>query len=53
MRTDLAASPLQRPVSHFRPHPEVSAKYKMAVTPTHRTPLIWHPMTSSYVYLQK
>jgi hypothetical protein len=23
------------------------AKYEMAVIPTHRTPLIWHPLTSS------
>jgi hypothetical protein len=26
-RTDLAASPWQRPVSHFRPHPAVSGRF--------------------------
>jgi hypothetical protein len=29
------------------------AKYKMAVIPTHRTPLIWQPVTSSYFQKRK
>jgi hypothetical protein len=32
-RTDLAASPWRRPVSHFFPHPVVPGAIKMAVTP--------------------
>ena len=32
-RTDLAASPWQRPVSHFRLHPPVSGENKIAVIP--------------------
>jgi hypothetical protein len=32
-RTDLAASPLQRPVSYSRPHPAISREKKMAVIP--------------------
>jgi hypothetical protein len=37
----------KRPVSHFRPHPAVSDEIQNVI-PTHRTPLIWHPVTSSY-----
>jgi hypothetical protein len=47
-RTYLVVSPWQRPVSHFRPHPAVSGEKQMAASPTHRTPLIWHPVTSFY-----
>jgi hypothetical protein len=32
-RTDLAASPSQRPVSHFRPHPEVSGVIRNVCRP--------------------
>jgi hypothetical protein len=32
-RTDLTASPWQRPVSHFRTHPAVSGEIQMAVIP--------------------
>jgi hypothetical protein len=32
-RTDLAASPWQRPVSHFRPHPAISVEIQMAAIP--------------------
>jgi hypothetical protein len=46
--TDLASLQWQRPVSHFRTHPAVSGETSMAVIATHRTPLIWYPVTSSY-----
>jgi hypothetical protein len=47
-RTDLAASPRQRHVSHFSPQPAVSGETKKLLSsPIHRTPLIWHPMISS------
>jgi hypothetical protein len=48
-RTNLAASPWQRPVSHFHPHPASSfwPNTKWLSSRTHRTPLIWHPVTSS------
>jgi hypothetical protein len=49
VRTVLAALPWQRLVSHFRPHPEVFWRNtKWLSFPTHRTPLIWQPVTSSY-----
>jgi hypothetical protein len=45
----MAASPWQHPVSHFRPHPPVSRENtKWMSSPTHRNPLIWHPVNSSY-----
>jgi hypothetical protein len=45
----VAASPWQRPISYFHSHPAVSGETKMAViAPTPRTPMIWHPVTSSY-----
>jgi hypothetical protein len=42
-RTDLAASPWQRPVSHFCSYPAVSGELKMAVIPaTPYTPDLAH-----------
>jgi hypothetical protein len=46
-RTDLAASPWQRPVSHFRPHPAVSWEKQNGCHPP-PTVLPWLPVTSSY-----
>jgi hypothetical protein len=47
-RTDLAASPWQCSVSHFRPHPAVSGEIHNGCHLAHRTPLLGHPVTSSY-----
>jgi hypothetical protein len=52
-RRDLAASPWQHTISHFRPYLAVSGETQNVCHPlTHCTPLIcpliWHPVTSSY-----
>jgi hypothetical protein len=52
-RTDLAASPWQSPVSNFRSHPAVSGEKQICCHPPHRTPVIWHPVTSSYFQKMK
>jgi hypothetical protein len=45
-RTDLAALPWQRPVSHFRPHPAVSGEIKNVCHPQPTVlPSIWQPVT--------
>jgi hypothetical protein len=46
----VAASPLQRPFSHFVLTQPVLARYQMVLIPTHRTPPIWHPVTSFYFH---
>jgi hypothetical protein len=43
-KKDLDASPWQRPVSCFRSDETLNGCHP----PTHRTPLIWHPASSSY-----
>jgi hypothetical protein len=41
----VAASPWQRPISHFHPHPAVSGEKQNG---NHPPPKIWHHVTSSY-----
>jgi len=47
-RTDLAAHHDNAPSHTFVLNHQFLAKNKIAVIPAHRTPLIWHPVTSSY-----